>query len=544
MELEEHKTMVKGTLWGMAGSLLLKIISFVYFILIAHFFSQEDIGTFYLALSIVGVLGIFADLGISFAFQRFIPYYLGKGEKTKAFALLKGAYILVIGLSLTITLLVLAAADNISKFYQNEQLGLSLYVMALNFVINSVFLLNTYAFVSFKRMREQTISFNAQNFLKLALTSVLLFALGSNVLALSWGFVLATLGAAIWSLRALWKVIKDEGMHGSIGMGEIFEIIKEIIPFGIIISIISSMWVIVSSTDRIMLGYMLDPEKAASEIAVYSFAVTLAWMVILFTGVTSTIFLPIISELHAKGKKNEMERLSSFAVRWTMILMAPTAIIFLIFPGELLDMMYGSEYAAGKTVMVLFAIAGFVRGASLIHSSIFAALRMLKVELKIAVIAALVNVALNLVLIPAYGIDGAAFASAAALMLVSVLFFYYSKKILGYVFLRGMVKPILAGLIVCAALFLVREPIAASLYVAAPRINELSGIWNSAYVKVFKLAYISVLFALICAAYFCALAALRGFEAEDKKMITSAFRRIGMKETHIEFLTQALSLSL
>ena len=117
----EHKEVIKGTLWGLAGNVVLKLFSFLYVIASARLFSQSDIGTFYLGLSVINILSIFGDFGLTLAFSRFVPYYMGKGEKNKAIALLKGSYILVIIFSLLLTLGLAAGAGTLAQFYQNPQ---------------------------------------------------------------------------------------------------------------------------------------------------------------------------------------------------------------------------------------------------------------------------------------------------------------------------------------------------------------------------------------------------------------------------------------
>ena len=70
------------------------------------------------------------------------------------------------------------------------------------------------------------------------------------------------------------------------------ELFQEVIPLGIMVAILQYFSTIIASSDRLILGYMLDPSKAPAAIAVYTFATTLAMVLMTFPGAIGSIFLP------------------------------------------------------------------------------------------------------------------------------------------------------------------------------------------------------------------------------------------------------------
>ena len=78
--MKEKAIIAKGTVWSLVSGILTKLISFIYTVLIARLVVKEEVGAFYLVLSILGILYIFTDLGIVYYLNRFVPFLYGKGE--------------------------------------------------------------------------------------------------------------------------------------------------------------------------------------------------------------------------------------------------------------------------------------------------------------------------------------------------------------------------------------------------------------------------------------------------------------------------------
>ena len=92
---------------------------------------------------------------------------------------------------------------------------------------------------------------------------------------------------------------------------------------------------------------------------------------------------------------------------------------------NLLEMFYGSAYAVGGMALAIFAFGLLIRSLSFMQAFTLAGMRLVRIEMKVAAAAAITNIILNILLIPKYGIEGAALASAAAFTVATLLFFHY-----------------------------------------------------------------------------------------------------------------------
>ena len=533
---DEERTIAKGTFWNLAGGAVLKLVSFVYAVILARVFSVDDIGTFYLALSIISVLTIFSDLGMNGAFARYVPFFMGSGEKQKTYTLLRASYLFSGSLSLFFGIALFLCSGFLADLFKTPVLGGVMQVMSIFALLNTLFALNTSFLGGLKKVKENAILNNAQNALKLTLTVVLYYVAGPAAVVIPLAFVLSYLVLVVLSFFYVRRSVVGGGKGFSTpSIGEQAGIVKETMAFGITLSIIATIWGIFNYTDRLMMGYMLPSDSAASTVGIYSMAVSLGTIVLIFPGSIIGIFMPVITELYGKGKREEMLSVSKTALRWCVFSMVPIAVTLMVFPGELLQTFYGSAYHSGATVLAVFAVGLFLRYLSIIHETVLAAMNTIRVNLYVSILAALLNVALNYFWIPAYGMDGAIYATSVSLFLVTILLVYYAKRIAGFGFPGETYGPLFGGAITLLAVFAARGP-AVSAISSAPQIPLLGQpILDLVLQKLVKLAMLGLLFCLSCALYFAILVAMRSFSKEDVSVASGFLRRARVPDGAVFF---------
>lgn len=536
MPVSAHsKEIAKGTFWSLAGNMAVKLLAFFYLLVLARMAPQQEVGTFYLALSILGVFSIFTDFGLSSSFARYVPYLIGRNEGGKLQMLLRFTYTAVSALSIALAFVIFFAADLIAGYFKSPQLADVLRMTSPYLFVNALFSLNTCYLQGRKMLMEQSMLLTFQNLAKLAITLALFFIMGATLFSITAGFQLAFLVAAVVSTYYLLKELK--GLPQPEGRQDYAELVREVIPFGLTVSLISSFWLLITYTDRILIGYLLDPTVAASKIAIYTVATSLAMLIMIFPTAIGSIFFPLVSELLGQGKEKEMREACETALRWTIFITFPLALVMVSFPDGLLRMFYGDSYAGGGLVLAIFTIGLLIRSLSTIQSLVLASMRMLRIELNIAIAAALLNVALNWLLIPIYDVNGAAFASAISFTVVTVLFVYYSRKLVGFGFPLESLKALVAGVVAFGLIYLARPYLSGSF-----GLPGLLGVTDSGGMpaKALQLMVFGGLFIVACLAYVAVLFLLKSFHHEDSAMLSMVLRRARVPEKVAEPLTALL----
>ena len=110
---------------------------------------------------------------------------------------------------------------------------------------------------------------------------------------------------------------------------------------------------------------------------------------------------------------------------------APILLLLILFPSTILSM-FGDEFKLAAMCLIILSIGKMF---SAISGSVGTFLQMVgrqKIFQNILLVAALINIVLNSLLIPKYGIEGAAVASTASGVFWNLLMIIYIKKHFGF----------------------------------------------------------------------------------------------------------------
>lgn len=170
--------------------------------------------------------------------------------------------------------------------------------------------------------------------------------------------------------------------------------------------------VVLSRTDLVMLGLLAEPRAAGF----YKVALEGAFLVGMCLNIANTVLAREFSRRHARGDLAGLEQTAIRTARLTTAATAPLAVGLIVWGESLIVLTFGPDFAAAYPLLVILAIGRFLAGvfgsADLVlgmtgHAAACARLRWA---------AAGLNVVLNAALIPPYGAEGAAVATAIALL--------------------------------------------------------------------------------------------------------------------------------
>lgn len=173
---------------------------------------------------------------------------------------------------------------------------------------------------------------------------------------------------------------------------------------------ISGIEMINAQTDILMLGSMIGKEA----VGIYSVAARSAALVIFVWGSVNMVIGPLIAKMYSDG---EIARLKMVVRQSALVIFFFSALICLalyLFSKEFITL-YGQEFAAGEVALKILLIGNLVNALA---GSVGLILKMTGFERDVlwtGILAAVANIALNAVLIPSYGIAGAATATTISI---------------------------------------------------------------------------------------------------------------------------------
>lgn len=125
--------------------------------------------------------------------------------------------------------------------------------------------------------------------------------------------------------------------------------IKPILKFSLTIAFTSSVWVLVTQTDKLILSKILP----LADYGYFTLAVLAASGVMMISGPISAALLPRMSRLHAEGAEDQLIRLYRKATQMVAVISIPACLVLSFFAEQVLWVWTGDALAAVQAAPVL-----------------------------------------------------------------------------------------------------------------------------------------------------------------------------------------------
>ncbi|MBS1547959.1 MAG: flippase [Bacteroidetes bacterium] len=189
--------------------------------------------------------------------------------------------------------------------------------------------------------------------------------------------------------------------------------------------------------DTIMLAWYRPSEV----IGIYGTAVKISIGIEFVIGAIKTIAMPKIAEMYHSGRHKELRETLDYAAKLVFWTTAPVTLVLMVFARPIMGFV-GPEFAEGALVLRIMTLAHFISASS---GMVGAFLNMTGSQVafsRIVVTAVALNVGLNLLLIPTYGMTGAAMAAGTTLSLwnIAAAIFIYRKHGINMYYIPWLTK--------------------------------------------------------------------------------------------------------
>lgn len=354
----------------------------------------------------------FAGLGLPFAMTRFLAAKTNKEEIQEEFY---SVFCLVFLVTLIFSIILIALADFIAgAFFEGATdivriTGLIILVWSLNWVCLSFFR-------TFRQMKKYSIFVIADAYTQIGLIAYLILN-GHGLFSI----VLAVLAVRVVIFFGLFFLIKSQ-----IGIRRPhFSRIREYLSFSLpTIPGLISAWV-VGFSDRYVIGYFLG----AASVGVYSAAYTLGSILFMLASVLSFVLPPTLSKLYDEGRTDEVKTHLSYSLKYLLMMAIPFVCGAAALSKQVLRLFSTVEIASqGYYVVPLVALATLVLCVGGSFGYILTLVKKTKITGTAYTLAALINLGLNLLIVPIWGILGAAITTLIAYSVLLGIGVHYSRK--------------------------------------------------------------------------------------------------------------------
>lgn len=170
--------------------------------------------------------------------------------------------------------------------------------------------------------------------------------------------------------------------------------------------------------DRVLIGFFLG----AGAVGVYSAAYSIAQLIKLFYQPINISFFPEFSKLWTEGRHHSIRQYMQLGIRYAAIIGIPSIAGFALIGENILGLLSTSDVAsAGLVPLVLIAAGLLVRGIGTFYSQLFYAKGTSRIPFLVQVSTVALNTGLNWLLIPIWGITGAALTTLISFSVAAII---------------------------------------------------------------------------------------------------------------------------
>ena len=473
------KGLAKNSFWLMTGTGISILVGTIYRPVIARMLDPDDFGRYTFITTFIGYFTILAYFGLRQVVVREVSRdrenargYLAAALRIRTVtALAAMAACCAVGFLLSVDANVKSGIAILS---------VSLAVAGLGEILEGVLL-------AFGRSYFIALASLTGNLLKLVIGIWALKA-GYGLLGVLTVFILTSAVSTVmdwWFVRSLLRTEKRPEAAPELRK----TMLRESLPF-VVLSAATRLY----TKNDILFLTMLRGVKATG---LYGAAYTFVDLLMAIANSAVSAVYPVVAKMHtdAAGTLGDTyERLH----KYMLLLLLPISVLLMSLGGEVLVAVFGKDYLRGTPALQVLVWTPPVEVSCLISGTFLCAMYRQRLDATIASSMTALNVVATIGLIILFGAMGAAVATVGASMVNAMLHYYYVRRVVGPVKTRNAwLKPM-----VCCGLMLAAVQVVSQ---SMPIVRLLTGI----------LVYIA------------AIAVIRPFDVEDRRLFTSLVKRGG-----------------
>lgn len=407
-----------NTSWMFFGQMFGLALSFFIGVWVVRYLGPENYGVLSYSLAFAGIFSFIAGLGVDNILNRELVKFPEKRDELMgtAFRLkLIGGFI---ALGITVASVFIINPSNLIKFL--------VIIYSFTFIFQSLNVISTF----FQSKVEAKKNVRAQ-VLSSSLTSILKIVIILSGLGVIWIMIAYTIDSLFIVIIFVLSYRKYKLEMSNWKFNK--KLAQQILSSSYLLMFTSASTLLYMKIDQVIIRELLD-ERA---VGLYSAAIKLSEIWYFIPGVICVSLFPAI----INSKKTSQESYYGRLKKLFILIFALSVIIAIIvssLAGPIIYLLFGEDYLESVSVLRIYSwsIIGFFLG--IVSSYYLLAENYIKIYFFSSFFVAILNIILNILLIPKFGINGAAIATliSYSFLISGLLFFKRTRKEMSLVFLK------------------------------------------------------------------------------------------------------------
>jgi O-antigen/teichoic acid export membrane protein len=495
------QNIARGTTVVFVGVVATLALNFLLRIVLIRYVTEDEYGLYSLAVTLAGIIGAVAMLGLDEGSARHIAFFAGKSEDTHVSRIIAASIRITLASSMAFAVLLFVFSDAIAtSVFHSPALAGVLRIMSAAIPLTALLQILT----SIMRGLHEPW---ARAFFKDTLRPLLFLVLLAGIILLGLPFdsiIYAYVAAMAIALAAL-AIYSRKARSAAPAPGNL-NVARDLLSFSLPLLSVNLLMLLMSQATMLILGYFKEP----ADVGQYDLAVTTASLLLIVINSLGYIYTPTASSLFGNGRLDELRQSYVASTKWGYVLTVPVLFVLLLFTAPLVELLYGQRYLGIVLVLQIITVGYMVNPVTGPNYHTLIAAGKMRLIVESFLLNAISNVALCILLIPPYGLEGAAAAAAVSSTVANLLLSIRLYQHMGiHPLTRSYLLSVGSSMGLLAAFYAVLHytPAGSSIFLAP------------------------VCLALFVAAYVAALLFFRAIDAEDVRVLAAIEKKLGLNLT-------------
>lgn len=392
-------------------------LQFFFDLLLARSFGAEGAGIFYLSLSILSIASLLSRLGLERSIVRFLAPLNSNEMWLETNGLIKTVILFTSTAATIISIVVCLMAPVFAEsVFFDARLTSFIRIFALAVLPFSLMYVYAGILKGLKLVRESLIVERVIVYLG-GIASIFTLGMYLGLSGVLWGFLFSScLAVLIGRFFAKKKIPKTGSSSVSFDKRRLFA---------------SSIPLLLVSFSNLMFGQVnvlvLGVLSTVNEVGIFNITFKISMVIGLTLVAINSISAAKISELYFA--RIDLQSLASKIAGFAFLLSLPVFAVMVVFP-KLVLVLFGDDFVAGSTALILLAVGQLLSVATGSTGTLLAMTGYEKTLALIIGFSVILNTILSILLIPIFGILGAACAVALSMVVSNIIQVYYVKRYL------------------------------------------------------------------------------------------------------------------
>jgi len=412
---ETVKKIAKGAGIVFIGTGIGMFFAYLGMMIVARFLGPSDFGLISMASAVATIASTVVLVGMPDGVVRFVSFYRGKNDQERIKGVIISALEIVLPLGVVAGVLLFVFADVISvEIFDEPNLTPVLRIFSFSVPFFVLFYIFNRAIGGFQEMKYVVYVRDIfQNGIRLFLLIVLL-SLGYGVYGAAFAYtstVIAVPFVALYHLNKIFPIFSKTI--------KCIYVRKELFSFSWPLMFAGMVGLVMGWIDTLMIGYF----STSYAVGIYRASLATAGLLLIISSSFGSIFMPVITELYSQHRTKELKETNATVTKWIFLTVLPLVLLMIMFSERVLGILYGLDYIAGASALSILAFAYLIISVFRPTNQIISTVGRTRLIMVNTTVGAVFDVILNFYLIPVYGINGAAVATAISIIIVNALGF-------------------------------------------------------------------------------------------------------------------------